>query len=81
MEQIVATKAILPNRYCRYDDPMKKTISLLVFALTGAVLVAASLVWFAHDLMGVPQGVLRNDAVFGAVLIGVVCAVSELKRK
>jgi hypothetical protein len=60
---------------------MKRKISVLVLALLGAVPIAASLVWFVHDLMGVSTWALREGAVVGAVLIGVVCAVSELKRR
>jgi len=63
------------------SDAMKGKISLLVLALMGAVLIAASLVWFVHDLMGVSSWALREGAVFGAVLVGVICAVSELRRR
>jgi hypothetical protein len=60
---------------------MQKAVHLRVLAIIGAVLVAASVVWLAHDLMGVPPWILREDALFGAALIGVACAVGELRRK
>jgi hypothetical protein len=60
---------------------MERKVSALVLALLGAVLIAASLVWFVHDLMGVSNWALREGAVVGAVLIGIVCAVGELTRR
>jgi hypothetical protein len=49
----------------------------VVSALIGAVLIGT----VAHDLMGVPRALIREEALAGAAMLGIVCAAQTLLRR
>lgn len=51
---------------------------LHVVGLAAAVLAAAGIASLAHDVIGVPRGQIRADAVGAAVIIGLAWAAIEV---
>ncbi len=57
---------------------MPNRTQIRVLALAAAIVGAVVIATIAHDLMGVSPWRIRQDALAGAALIGIVCAAQSL---
>lgn len=71
----------LENGYFRAHICGMKNLSIVVYALAGAGVVALSIAHLAHTVLGVPSAAIRNDALGTAACLTAFIGAGLLARK